>query len=240
MALTPLEIWRYGDIDVMYRRDLDGGGTTFATALVDFIREYFGASKRFGTAFEWCSGPGFIGFAALSERICDALCLADINQDAIQWVRATIDANRLKDRVRCYISDNLEAVDKQERFDLVLANPPFHYAPNPAHPMVQMAGANKLFNLKSVDPGWKTHAGFYSQIGSFLNPGAHILTLEAEPYACECVSFGHPYDLRPEPPAGVFKEMMRAGGLEHVMDAPIFALPGWGFRIWVQVSRRPA
>jgi Methyltransferase small domain len=239
MALTPIDIWRYGAIDVMYRSDLDGGGTTFATSLIDFIRGHFGADKRFGTAFEWCSGPGFIGFAALSENICDALCLADINQDAIKWAQATIEANRLKDKVRCYISDNLLGVDKKERFDLVLANPPCHYAPNSAHPIVQTAGANKLFNLKSVDPGWKTHAGFYSQIGQFLNPGAHILTLETEPYDCDCVSFGHPFDFRPEPPAGVFKAMMRAGGLEHVMDAPIYAFPGAEMRIWVQVSRKP-
>ena len=34
-------------------------------------------------AFEWCSGPGFIGFSMLGNGLCETLCLSDINPAAV-------------------------------------------------------------------------------------------------------------------------------------------------------------
>lgn len=240
MAHTAEHIWRYGDIDVMYSPDLNGGGSEFACFLVASIKNYFGAERRFGTVFEWCAGPGFIGFALLGEDVCDSLCLADINPVAIDCVHRTIKVNKLQDRVRGYVSDNLISVPQRERFDLVVGNPPNFYAVNPVHPA--RAVLSGRWDLLGQDGGWRSHAGFYSQIAPFLNPGAFVLVQEVEPHSREVFCHGSgtiPWDIRPENQATLFPEMIRRGGLTHVGDFEI-RHSGWpDIKSWMQVSQKP-
>lgn len=237
MAQKAERIWRYGGIDVIYESEVDGGGMRMAPPLIDFIQQRFGVDRHFNTVFEWCAGPAFIGFGLLAEGMCDALCVADVSSKAIDCVNRTIEANRLQDRVRAYVSDNLESVPQHERFDLVVGNPPSFCAVNPAHTSYSQLGGNILAH----DPEWKIHAGFYSHIAAFLNPNALTLVLEVNLYDREVFVTGSsvPLDIRPENPQRTFAEMMRQGGLTHVEDAPFD--PGWpavGFNFWVQIAQR--
>ena len=61
-------------------------------------------------AFEWCAGPGFIGFSLLAHGLCDTLCLADVNPEAVAACRRTVARNRLEAKVAVYHSDNLEDI----------------------------------------------------------------------------------------------------------------------------------
>src|SRR3954467_4779077 len=90
---------KYGDWAVNYTPELDGGGMTFGQQYLEVIREKLG---RVGHAFEYCAGPGFIGFSLLANGLCDKLTLADINPEAVKAVRATIAENRLEGRVTVY------------------------------------------------------------------------------------------------------------------------------------------
>src|SRR5436190_779488 len=73
-------IWRSAGIEVVYRLGLDGGGTMAAEHFVRFIKTSNGRwPAKFERAFEWCSGPGFIGLTLLGEGVCDHLCLGDLN-----------------------------------------------------------------------------------------------------------------------------------------------------------------
>jgi len=118
-----------------------------------------------GRAFEWCAGPGFIGFSLLGNGLCRSLCLADINPLAIEACRRTIRANNLADRVTLYRSDNLHQVPAAERWDLVVSNPP--------HFVDDFAG-----DLRAHDADWHIHRGFFEQVGAFLNPGGVIVLQE--------------------------------------------------------------
>jgi predicted RNA methylase len=230
-------IWRYGDIDVIFHPDLDGDGTNQAPSFVSFIRGYFGAEQRFGTVFEWCCGPAFIGFALLAEGLCESLCLADINPLAIDYVNRTVRANGLQDRVRSYVSNNLASISPLERFDLVVGNPPNYYSLNPAHPDYYWLKND----LRPNDPGWKVHAGFYSQIAAFLNPGAFVLVEEVEPYArlvYDPIDSPIPWDIRPEPPAAVFAEMISQGGLQPIADRQFHTDRRSGLKMWLQISQK--
>ena len=235
----PEFIWRYGGVDVIYRPDLDGAGTVMAPTFVSFIKNHFGAEQRFGTVFEWCAGPGFIGFALLAENICGSLCLADINPAAMKCAQRTIEANQLQDRVRSYLSDNLTSIPRHERFDLVVGNPPNFFGRNPEHPAyANWAGSNAL---RSEDPGWRIHEGFYSDIASFLNPGAFVVVDEVALFSREVFMHGDhstPWDIRPEEPAGVFTEMIRRGGLAHIGDYEFLSLSP-KTKCWMQVSQKP-
>src|SRR5260370_13118964 len=125
--------WRYAGVDVSYRAGLDGGGTFLAQYFVRAVRRHY-ERLPVKSAFEWCSGPGFIGFSLLADGICEHLCLADINPGALDCVRRTVSRNRLQDRVSYYLSDNFKAIPDDEQFDLIVGNPPSYYSLNSSHP----------------------------------------------------------------------------------------------------------
>lgn len=239
MSHVPQYIWRYGNIDVMYHPTLDGCGSRWAPTFVEFIKNHFGVERRFGTIFEWCAGPAFIGFALLAESICDRLCLADINSSAIDHVNRTIKANSLQDRVLSYVSDNLVSVPQTARFDLVVGNPPNWYELNSAHPFFE---GHAGWELRGCDPGWRVHGAFYSQIAPFLNPGAFVLVQEVEPYSREVFlgSRAMPWDTRPKDQATIFPEMIRRGGLTHIGDFELRHCDWPHVKSWLQLSQKPA
>jgi tRNA1(Val) A37 N6-methylase TrmN6 len=120
---------------------------------------------RQGRVFEWCAGPGFIGFALLGYGLCDTLCLADINPEAVEACRLTVAQNGLNERVTIYHSDNLDSIPASEQWDLVVGNPP--------HFMDISAG-----ELRFHDEDWKLHRRFFAMIGRFLKPGGIIVLME--------------------------------------------------------------
>lgn len=217
-----------GGIAVSYRRSLDGNGSLFAPLIAEFFRTRLslGGGHRFRKAYEWCSGPGFIGFALLGAGICEKLCLADINPRALECVRRTVRRNGLEDRVTFYLSDNLKSLPADEQFDLVVSNPPWFYAINPEHPLY----AKLRDDLRPNDPGWKLHEEFFTGIGRHLADGGLVCMSENEVHNATVVLPGFdgvPYDIRPRPAMDDWKPMMDRGGLTYV-DTLFFATP-FGF-----------
>ncbi len=232
--------WRYKDIDVSYSSELDGDGTSLASRFVDYLRESHADEIPFDCAFEWCAGPGFIGFALLAEGLCQQLVLADINPVAVDAARATVVANGLQDRVRVYASDNLRQIPEEERFDLVVSNPPNYYCLNPQHPWyAELSG-----DIRPNDPGWVLHHAFYAGISGFLNPGALLVIEEVDPYAEKCFlpneqshlpMWGpEPFDIRPRPPVDDFCDMIEAAGLSYLRTV---AMPHPSVPVHLMVSR---
>ncbi len=158
--------WRsatYGGIRVHYKRHLDGGGTGFGQDFIPFLRGR-GMPKQ-ARAFEWCAGPAFIGFSMLGHGLCETLCLADINPQAVAACRRTIEDNALGARVSLYQSNGLNDIPPSERWDLVVSNPP--------HFVDAYAG-----ELRTHDPGWSIHRDFFSKIGAFLKPNGVVVLQE--------------------------------------------------------------
>ena len=162
--LRPWRTVRYGDIRVYYKKHLDGGGSAFGQSYIPFLKERGMPIQP--RAFEWCAGPAFIGFSLLAHGLCETLCLADINEHAIEACRRTIDENGLAERVALYQSDNLSSIPPTEQWDLVVGNPPFY---NEAQPWC----------IRSHDKDWQIHRRFFAEVGRFLKPGGAIVLQEA-------------------------------------------------------------
>ena len=150
-------------IRVSYKNHLDGGGRGFGQDFIPLLQRY--ALPRPARVFEWCAGPGFIGFSVLAHGLCESLCLADINPEAVRACQRTIADNALSDRVSVYCSDNLRNVPKSEQWDLVVSNPP-HFIDE------------YLGNLRAHDPDWRVHLDFFRSVSSFLKPGGVIILQE--------------------------------------------------------------
>ena len=162
--LRRLKPWRhtiYGDIRVNYRDHLDGGGRT--SEYLPLFHDL--GMPRQSRVFEWCAGPGFIGFALLGHGFCDSLCLADVNPEAVEACRLTVAQNGLTERVAVYQSDNLNDIPPSEQWDLVVGNPPHFIDISPGE-------------LRFHDPDWNLHRRFFAAIGRFLKPSGMIVLLE--------------------------------------------------------------
>ncbi len=225
--------WQYGRFEILYQQQLNGDGPSMTKQFVNLIKEQYAERLPFDTCFEWCSGPGFIGFALLEENICKNLVLADINIAAIEAARKTIEWNNLSDSVRVYHSDNLKSIPKSETFDLIVSNPPNFFCLNPRHPRYSIL-AN---DLRPNDPEWKLHRDFYKQITQFLNQNAVLAIEEVDVFATKCFMpnpekndafWGpEPFDIRARKPINDFKEMIISNGLtfREVVTLPEDSVP---------------
>ncbi len=154
---------RIGQIDVVYSSHLKGGGETFGQDFVRFISEYHHPVDRL---LEWCSGPGFIGFALLTHGLCRELDLLDINPEAIAACDETIRRNHLTN-VRASVSDCFDSAPKVA-WNLIVANPPHSGTDE------DWGGLKLIYQ----DPDWKIHQKFYRQVRSFLAPDGLIIMQE--------------------------------------------------------------
>lgn len=157
----------YNGINVYYLPHLDGGGTSFGQDFVPIVRREFG---KVGRACEFCSGPGFIGFSLLANKLCDSLCLSDINEEAIDACNYTIRKNGLGRKAKAYVSDGLKGIPASEKWDLVVSNPP-HFD-----------GTEKEYGMDviAIDPGWRIHREFYRRVAKHLKPNGSVIFVENE------------------------------------------------------------
>ena len=156
---------KYRDITVQYLPHLDGGGMGFGQEFLQVVKEKFGKVNH---VFEFCSGPGFIGFSLLANKLCNRLTLADINPEAFKACEETIKKNSLQPKVSLYLSDCLDTIPETEHWDLVVSNPP-HW---PSHEDAYRE------DIKMFDPNLSIHEKFYRDIKKFLKHDGSVLFQE--------------------------------------------------------------
>jgi predicted RNA methylase len=179
----------YAGLIVFDRRDQHFAGLTLARDFPRVLNELgVGRCKRL---FEFCAGPGYIGYALLANGWCETLALSDIDADSIATAQRTAAANEIEDRVSGYASDVLDDIPESERWDVVVANPPAFAR----HPERELTAGDWD---RGFDVDWNVRRRFYASVKRHMNPGGVVVTVEN--------SAG-------SDPA-VFEQMIRAGGGE--------------------------
>ncbi|HYU64822.1 MAG TPA: methyltransferase [Candidatus Paceibacterota bacterium] len=153
-------------IEVAYLDHLDGGGSGFGQQYIPVVKEKMG---KVGHVFEFCSGPGFIGFSLLANNLCERLTLADINPEAVEVCKETIKSNNLESKVSVYTSDSLDNIPETEQWDLVVGNPPHWFSAD---------GNQYKKDIRVFDPNFRIHQKFYRDIRKFLKPSGSVLLQE--------------------------------------------------------------
>jgi predicted RNA methylase len=197
----------YGQSAVFDKPNQHMGGLAFGRDFPRVLNE-LGIGRR-GRMFEFCAGPGYIGYSLLAAGWCESLVLADIDPDAVSTARFTAAHNELEDRVVVYRSDALDQIPDGERWDLVVANPPHFAERNP--------------DIRIFDPGWELHRRFYASVASHMNPGGLVVMAEAQEGS--------------DP--GLFEEMIRAGGGQPVAIHPGTDIHGRPNGLYYQLSEWP-
>ena len=161
-------------IDVLGRSDLSGGGP-------GYIAGYFRALLELDRAvpceriFEFCAGPGYIGYSLLAAGFCQKLTLADVNPESVDLARRTAERAGGADRVSVHLSDALEQIPDDERWDIVVGNPP-HFLPE--KPPNELPRGLDTTSIIYFDPDWEVHRKFYSRVKRFMKPGGLVVMLE--------------------------------------------------------------
>ena len=201
--------------------ELNGGGTLLSGPLCDFIQARY--PKKYQVCFEWCSGPGYIGFELLRRGMVERVVFADINPAAIECVgRTALDVPSRS--VEYYVSDNMTDIPRELKFDLVVGNPPNYCGINVEHP----AGEMMRNDLRPFDEDWHIHRDFYGSISNYLRPGADLFITEINPWSKQVYIppfEAVPYDIRPRPPIDDFRKMIKDGDLTLVEVSDY--LQGW-------------
>jgi len=139
--------------------------------------------------FEFCAGPGYIGYALLAHGWCEQLVLADIDGESIATALRTAAYNGIADRVTGYTSDVLDDIPASERWDVVIGNPPA-FESHPDKPL----GPGEWD--RGFDTDWNVRRRFYASVKAHMNPGGVVVMSE---------------NVRGSDPA-VFEQMIRDGG----------------------------
>jgi methylase of polypeptide subunit release factors len=156
-------------INVYYDSWMDGGGMWFGQDYIEVIANRY-PHRVFDHCYEWCSGPGFIGFGLLDHGICNGVCLSDIYTPAIDRVKETIMKlpEPLQNRASAYATSSVAGLPIIKQFDLVVANPP-HFLTCPGDDTIQRI---------KVDQNWAAHQDFFVNIKQHLMPNGVILLQE--------------------------------------------------------------
>lgn len=160
----------YHGLLVFDRPDLNGGGLWYAE---DFSRAmvHFGIGKS-ERIFDFCAGPGYIGYYLLAAGHCQTLALADVNPAAAEAAQFTARYNHIEDRVSVYTSDVFDAIPESEKWDLVVAN----------YPTIP-SDAEDSQNIIDYDSSRTLEYRFYSSIKKFMKPDGLVLTLNSSEHS---------------------------------------------------------
>jgi methylase of polypeptide subunit release factors len=158
---------------VYYTQEMDGGGTWFGQEYVPVIQQRY-PGRVFERAYEWCSGPGFIGYALLDHGICKSICFSDIYDPAVEMARWTsrLPINACESQVTAYLFRDLALMPVTEQFDLVVANPPHN--PSGDAETLTIVDNTRI----EQDPDWAGHQNFFCNIKQHLSPDGIILLQE--------------------------------------------------------------
>jgi predicted RNA methylase len=198
----------YGGIAVFDRPEQHRGGMAFGRDFPRVLNEL--GVGRCDRLFEFCSGPGYIGYSLLAAGWCETLALSDIEPGSIATARRTAEYNGLEARVSAYVSDALDQIPETERWDLVVANPP-HFLPDPSRPD----------DIQVFDRDWSLHSRFYGAVERHMRPGGLVVVVEN--------TAGSEPD--------VFEDMIRAGGGRPLTAYPGTDVRGKANGLYYQVSK---
>lgn len=121
---------------------------------------------------EWCSGPGYLGLASLSQSLTDKLTLSDIFEPNKFVVEKTIQENNLQKSVEFILSDNFKNHTKDKKYDLIIGNPPhFNFEPS-------FGNIDPNEHRKYKDTDWNTHNDFFANVNDYTTDDVDIMLME--------------------------------------------------------------
>ena len=149
----------------------DGGGMWFGQEFISMLKQRY-PGRQFDRCWEWCAGPGFIGFNMLDHGICNRLFLSDIYDPAVELAKETARQAGISDRVHALLFRDLAILPLDYQFDLIVANPPHN-----SNGTTNFHTADHGMRLET-DPVWTSHKNFFKHVADHLTEDGVIVLQE--------------------------------------------------------------
>lgn len=170
-----------GGIDLQFPTHLDGGGIHMKPELMNVIRRY--GKQSYERAFEWCSGPGFLGYEILGSGVAKHIVFSDYYPVALDNCLDTARKHNLTNSVTAHLSATIAGIPDVEKWDLVVSNPP--HTNNKENFINGMLNENREHSFLDntcrllVDQDWLIHQEFFRNIRKKLTDDADVFLIEA-------------------------------------------------------------
>lgn len=127
-----------------------------------------------------CCGVGIIGMTIFSrlrrESLVEEVGFIDINIFNLNSLHRTLKLNRmdqlLGNKIKYWLSDSLNNIPVEEKFDLIVSNPPHFFAED------RTAESLSPGTLGTYDADWSFHKSFYDQCHKYLTGRGEVWFLE--------------------------------------------------------------
>tara|TARA_B000000609_G_C24109316_1_gene313007 strand:- start:100 stop:792 length:693 start_codon:yes stop_codon:yes gene_type:complete len=168
-----IEVVNVAGIRVHTSSETDGFGLNTCQEAVYVFNE-FAQGRKFNNALECFCGPGYYGIGLWAAGIVKNISFSDIAPESEEVMRKTFEDNNLD--FSFYLSDVFNNIPKQEKFDLIVGNPPHFNKSIPNDNEMQPCSHE---DRKMQDLDWEIHKKFYSQVGEYLTDDGSIMLMEA-------------------------------------------------------------
>ncbi len=142
-----------------------------------WLHQEFGSEKAAKgiSCLDYGTGSGCLAIAILAKCPQARFCAVDISPEALALARSNAAQNGVQDRIRFIKGATLEAVPAEERFHLLVSNPP--YIPTAEIPLLEPEV--KDFEPRQALDGGPDGLDFYRMLatgaGRLLYPGGRIM-----------------------------------------------------------------
>lgn len=206
---TKIEYTTQGSIPITIsiERWQDGGGTNLCNQIKETLKTKY-KNRIFKNCLEWCSGPGMIAYDLYSHKIVENLSLLDMNGEVLKTARQIAKDNNISDKVKTYVATSPNFLPANEKFDLIVGNPPFYKNLNNDKKIVNNFVNRWDDNQRRIgeDKDWATHIDFFKCIKNYLSDDGLIILVEAKEAST----------------VDTFKPMIDQGGLKIIDSYPSY------------------
>lgn len=128
-----------------------------------------------GRALDLCTGSGCLAIALAAKAPAARICATDISPDAVAVARQNAERCKVAERIEFRAGDGFAAVNSQDKFNLIVSNPP--YIPSAA--IAGLEAEVREFEPRMALDGGEDGLDFYRRIAAeapaFLSPGGRLM-----------------------------------------------------------------
>lgn len=139
------------------------------------VEEVIDISKREGkkNILDLCTGSGAIGISIANSISECNITLSDISKDALEVAKENCIKHKVEDRVTIIQSDLFENIDENNKFDIIVSNPPY-IKTDVIKTLDKEVQNEPILALDGGEDGLKIYRRIINEAYKFLEPNGYL------------------------------------------------------------------
>lgn len=120
-----------------------------------------------------CTGSGAIGISIANNISGCKVTLSDISKEALEVTKKNCIKNKVEDRVNIILSDLFESIDENNKFDMIVSNPPY-IKTDVIKTLYKEVQNEPILALDGGEDGLKIYRRIINEAYNFLNDDGYL------------------------------------------------------------------